>query len=291
MEKSRTNFIKDMCCHIPTIESPYFEYFLSVYGLEDAYRDFLTFTKELSLVKPITSLYEPIKQRDSFKEFNTCDLNAKYPLSGSVSGDIYDRKNVGKYFLTVDLKEAAYQALLTHNPEIVFGCLTFSDYIDKTIKASSECLQYIKSCKHIRTVALGNLNPSRTQHVYRWITLNLEKKITPLLEGKATVFGLRNDEIIYQCGDSPIDDSIRREIETVCAPYRVSIENFRLEQVHPKYTYFSRTDVSTGKKKLKCIRPIHYIQVYKHIHVLPHDPRDLIFTHEGELCTMMKPIY
>src|SRR5579883_942418 len=162
MDKSRANFIKDTGCHIPTVESPYFEYFLNVYGLEDTYRDFTTFTRELSSVKPITSLYEPIKQREAFKEFNTCDLNVKYPLSGSVSGDIYDRKNVGKYFLTVDLKEAAYQALLTHNPEIVLGCKTFADYIDKTLTASPECIKYIKSCKHIRSVALGNLNPSRT---------------------------------------------------------------------------------------------------------------------------------
>lgn len=291
MEKSRLNFIKDTGYHIPTIESPYFEYFLTVYGIEDSYRDFLTFTKELSLVKPITSLYEPIKQRMTFKEFNTCDLNAKYPICGSISGDVYNRKNVGMYFLTIDLKEAAYQALLTHNPDIVLGCKTFSDYIDKTIAASPECIKYIKSCKHIRSVALGNLNPSRAQHVYRWITLNLEKKITPLLEGKATLFGMRNDEIIYQCNDRPIDDTIRQEIENVCAPYRISIEHFRLDQVHPKYAYFSRTDVVTGKKKLKCIKPIHYIQVYKHIQGLPHDPRDLIFTHEGELCTMMKPIY
>lgn len=294
VSRSRSRFIKDVGCKIPTTVSPYFEHFLSVYNLTDRYARFQLLQEELSKVKPITALYEPLKVKPCYKEVNSCDINTRYPLpNATFNGNVYLKENLGKTFLTVDLKEAAYQALYTFDPEIVSGARTFSDFVDIALKETSvELRQYVKECKPIRTVALGNLNSGRLQHIYRWITLQIEQKITPVLQNNVVLHGLRSDEVIYVWNnETPISMELIEAITQACLPYRVTVENFRLDNLHPNYAYYSRTSLISSNQKIKCVKPLHYVQVHKRIHGLPLHEHDLVFTYEGELCQLLKPIY
>jgi hypothetical protein len=60
----------------------------------------------------ICTIPEEIKSSIGYDKFNSIDINTILPLHvDTPKGDVYIEDNVGKHFISIDLKNAAFQAL------------------------------------------------------------------------------------------------------------------------------------------------------------------------------------
>lgn len=141
------------------------------------------------------SIIVDMKANEAYQEFNTGDMN-KYriidmpPQLGSY--EIYRPGNHGKYYLSLDLKKANFQALR-------FAKVIKEDTYEDWLKNWTDLPHLLKS-KYLRVVVFGQLNPGRHITVEKYITSEIYKQIeqSKILENIAKPVSFRNDELIWE---------------------------------------------------------------------------------------------
>ena len=176
--------------------------------------------------------------------FNKCNIQEKFPLPAIQypGGDIYNHENVGKHFISVDLKNAAFQmfqlwdriykgAGLGILPDDV-DC--YRDFVaSKTNDAA--VVEYIANCKSLRQVILGKTNPKRLMHMEKWVMYSIARQIREA--SGIQPIKVNNDELIYEASEDlekyllSWDHTIKVDMDgTVSLPVNVGMEEFVLEE-------------------------------------------------------------
>lgn len=202
-------FVSDYKLPIPIIKNDYFYYYLKLYEL-----DYWSLSKYRRLLKMIDKSYDgdygkflddyytvrdniitTVIDSEAFNRFNNMDMN-KFTIKDRPnvsSNNIYNEENIGKFFISVDMKKANFQTLRNIDKEIVLGADTYEEFIGKFTD-----LQYVKESKYTREVVFGKMNPKRHITAEKYFITQIYNKILekhPELDGKCV--SLSNDEVIF----------------------------------------------------------------------------------------------
>ena len=208
-EKLKERFCKD--CNIPLklFKEPYFTDRLQLY---DNYYNTLDkwniFVKELDKYKCEQDYLEEynrvkdaaikdIKDSDGYKRFNVEDMG-KYSLKyKDLPGkDIYKPSNIGKLFISIDMRKANFSALKFYDKSIFSNSDTWEEFIERYTEN-----KHIVNSKYIRQVILGNCNPKRQVTYEKYLMgLVLEVLIDELGYSTSDIAFYSNDEIVIDMG-------------------------------------------------------------------------------------------
>lgn len=301
-EKLKERFCKD--CNIPLrlYKEPYFMDRLQLY---DSYYNALDkwniFVRELEKYKCEQDYLEEynrvkdaaikdIKNSDGYKRFNAEDMNKYAVKYKDLPGkDIYKPSNIGKLFISIDMKKANFSALKDYDRSIFRNADTWEAFIGRYTEN-----EHIINSKYIRQVILGNCNPKRHITYEKYLMGQvIEILIDELGLFTSDIVFFSNDEIIIDMEEYV--DCIRNRQVIECKikeffniPFR--IELFYLRKITGTYGYY--------KEIVKNIIEREYEFKYLNNYTLPFVLRkfnreeitenDKVFCHEGLLSKFME---
>ena len=158
-----------------------------------------------------------ILNNTGYRAFNLKDIDRFFPLAQQdiPTGDIYNHENAGRSFISIDLKNAAFQAMKTW--DILYGveqgCLigshinTYKEFVEYIVLKSGAytsrgdlidrvVVEYVSKCKSLRQVILGKTNPKRIMHIEKYIMQTIITMIRESLDILPVKFN--NDEVVYE---------------------------------------------------------------------------------------------
>lgn len=311
----RRRFVKDFNLPINLIDSPYFEYYMDRY-------DFFPREDWDKLLNLIDSEYNgnidkwlenyaqirdniitSIETSDAFKEFNNADMKMwKTPTFSVGDLNIYNNTNTGRYFISIDLKKANFQALKHFNPDIVKNCDTYED-----LMSYFGGDDYFKKSKYTRQVIFGKLNPKRTityeKYLIGKIFTNPNNFIFKHLYNKCNLVTVKSDEIVFEIDDHAvlreIDKTILNVLKTEIKSnvgLDVSVEAFYLNRIvcenHNGTTVdgYIRDFYLENKMDLKSVSSIFHPQIYAFSKGLEITDNDLFFRAEDQTAKFCNPL-
>lgn len=296
-------FVKDYKLPIQVVQEPYFSYFMDLYNsqyktkekfklLQESRNKFNSddeFLEEYYKIRD--NVITTIKNVPEYKIYNEMDmkhfdiLNYNFPKH-----DIFNMGNVDKYFISIDLKKANFQALKWLNSELVLNCDTYKEFLSKFTD-----LEYMHNSKYLREVIFGNMNPKRQVKVEKYMTnkiLKLLLEYNIIKENEIRMFS--NDELIFEksstetyelFNDIRVIDAIKNQLN-----FDVTIEKYKLKNVKGSTKYFVKEFINKPGYELMCIPLVYHSQVYKKYNNLPLDENDLVFFYENQVCKFIKPL-
>ena len=241
-------FISDYKLPIPQINEKYFFYHLGLY--QEDYNSLEYYFELLDMIgkkyggncnKFLEDYYNvrdkiitTIVESEAFQKFNTMDMNV-FTIKDRpniTSDNIYNNDNIGKFFISIDLKKANFQTLRNIDKDIVFGADTYEEFIGKFTD-----LDYIKESKYTRQVIWGKCNPKRHITAEKYFIIQIYKKVIeqfPYLSDKCV--SLSNDEMIFNVEFLRYNDkltcfSLKKDIQTIAKEigFDVHVEFFHLK--------------------------------------------------------------
>lgn len=314
----RQRFVNDYNLPIQVLDLDYFNYYLELYD-----KDYDTLKKWSYLVNLIkerfdnnpekwveyysnvrNTIIETIEKSDEYKEFLSFDMNMYSIKNKNVDksvGDInvYNDNFNNHILVSIDLKQANYQALKYHNPKLVMESETYEDFIGKFTD-----VDYIKDSKYTRQVIFGKLNPKRQITIEKWLIneiLNSDNPIIAELKQYGNLVSIKSDELVFDITNSAPymgcwgDFSGIHKIRVNGKLIYFKVENFKL--VKMPFETNGGGSLNVWRKidwyrneKLKSA-PIQYFpQIYKHWNNKEVEDKDLVFFHEQQLCKFMYPL-
>ena len=308
--KFEKRFVKDYDLPIPIIgNGKYFEYHIKLY--EKDFNSLTLYNKTLNEIKENftknvdiflenyykvrENIIQTISKSEAFHKFNEMDMNV-YSIKNKEnisSNNIYNEANIGKFFISVDLKKANFQVLNKINREILLNSSSYKDLVNRFTNS-----EYIANSKYFRNVVFGMMNPKRHITIEKYFTYQLYKKILevlPQFDGKCV--SLCNDEIIFKDTFLFYNDKftcfhIRNKIEEIAKGmgFDVHVEFFHLkaynllfkESRSVRSTFYEKDYFCTDAKFKLISVPLPYHSIcYKLYKGLPLEEIDYHFDYEG----------
>lgn len=307
-------FVKDYKLPIRITHSPYFEYFCDLYkdiydiknpfnnlvtALEDfeSEEDFLDYCADVR-----KNMINFIKEKEQFKFFTKIDIKEfGEPIQILHRNDLYTSKNVGKKFISIDLKKGNFQSIKQVAPDIfeLNGDYTYEKFASKFTK-----YDYLINSKQFRQTVFGELS-SKRQGAIQKVLMN---KIKMVLESNKILDSSKlvqatNDELVYEIeSDSSIENlkfvskvckleliieqTIKRELNV-----DVKAESYELRSIKDSDKVFAKENIGEERFKLVNASSLDYAQYFKAYKNMPINEYDLMFYHEHRLCKFMTPIF
>lgn len=301
-EKLKERFCKD--CNIPLklFKEPYFTDRLQLY---DSYYNTLDkwniFVRELEKYKREQDYLEEynrvkdaaindIKLSDGYNRFNEEDMG-KYSVKYKdlPSKDIYKPSNVGKLFISIDMRKANFSALKFYDKSIFSNADTWEKFIGGYTEN-----KHIVNSKYIRQVILGNCNPRRQVTYEKYLMdLVLEVLIDELGYSASDIAFFSNDEIVIDM--EKYKDCINKQKILEMAvnvrfniPFR--IELFYLHKITGTDGYYKEIvrNIIEREYEFKCLNNYTLPFVLRKFNREEITENDKVFYHEGLLSKFME---
>lgn len=297
-------FVSDYKLPIPIITEEIFNFHLNKY--EDKYK---SLTKWNNLLKLIDERFEgkhnlfldeyyqirdniiaSLLGNEAFKKFNTMSFDAyNFTNEKSItSNNIYNQTNVGKIFVSVDLKKANFQVLRKFDKDIIYNTDTYEDFIGKFTD-----IDYIKESKYTRQVVFGKANPKRHIKLEKYYTYLIYKFMEHYADEQGwKVVSLNNDEIIYEipkayCETDYITETIKEKLDLI-----VHVELFILDgytfstkdSEHHKVDFYVKKNLINGEEKMVSVPLPYHSLIYSLYNKEIPSEMDYHFNYEGYDC-------
>lgn len=296
-EKLKERFCKD--CNIPLklFKEPYFTDRLQLY---DNYYNTLDkwniFVRELEKYKCEQDYLEEynrvkdaaiknIKDSDGYKSLNAEDMG-KYSLKyKDLPGkDIYKPSNIGKLFISIDMRKANFSALKFYDKSIFSNSDTWEEFIERYTEN-----KHIVNSKYIRQVILGNCNPKRQVTYEKYLMgLVLEVLIDELGYSTSDIAFYSNDEIVIDMGKYKGCINKQKILEMAVnvrfnIPFR--IELFYLHKITGTDGYYKEIvkNIIEREYDFKCLNNYTLPFVLRKFNGEEITENDKVFYHEGLL--------
>lgn len=307
---SKRRFVKDFMLPISVCDSPYFEYFLSLYqdvfATKTKYEMFVDLVNRLGgeeqffqySSKIQQEAIEKMKTMDSYKNFieDTSDLFSgyKWTFNKIPKGQVYKSDSDGKRFFSIDIEKGNYSALRYYSMNIakendaynnlILGSHSFDEFISNFTDE-----EYFKQAKKFRQVIFGNINPKRQQTIQKFIINNIlnfvvYNKIFDINQLK----DYTSDEIIFE-GDISEENMQKLKQFTDYMNVNMHFEKFTIKRLPPQNIYVKKMD--NGNVEFKCVENSIMPQVYKKYFNYELLENDLVFvSSNGQLAKYLKPL-
>lgn len=243
------------------------------------------------------NIIQTVSSLSAYKAFNEMDMGAYKVVDKPdvSSGNIYNCENVGKFFMSIDLRKANFQALKYVNPDIVLNADTYEDFVGKFTD-----LDYVKESKYTRQVVFGKMNPKRHITVEKYLINEVWKAFCDLsLEGEKIV-SMSNDEIVIEISDVMDHDGYDTDAHIIEAYIKqktgldVKVEYFRLKgyrlcvddgKAHkPRNPFFVKESAIDDRNTFVCVPLPYHAIIYKLYNGMELQEEDYHFVYEGIDC-------
>lgn len=308
----KKKFVRDVGVPIKVLEEPYFSHYLDLYEEEfqsktkwDEFMEFLQlfedaddYFEKYNEVKDAAIEYlksQPkltyFRQNEDMNKYSIKNINI--PKSG-----IYKEDNVGKYFISIDMKKANFTALRYYDPEIFDYAETYEEFVKKFTKH-----EYLIKSKHIRQVIMGNVVTKRVGTYEKYLmdkVLSEFLKILPISTNDVAFFG--DDEIVIDVSkfviNGVINENIEFEISKIINSQRskginLSKEYFLLCRLEGTKGYLKEYIAPTSQSKkheIKCVDAVAMPFVIRMMNNEEPDEKDSIYVDsEGNLVKLIRP--
>jgi len=221
----------------------------------------------------IKTIQEYIKKSEKYKELQQNELTEyskfikdtknKYKFNKN----LYTEQNIGKYFISIDLKEANFNTFKNMN------ILNFKDY--KEFIETFTNYDYFKESKQIRQIVFGHLLPKKQTIIQEYEICKIIEKIQLNKNG---VIILNKDEVVFEVNK---DFDLETIMNLKLSNFPLRIEKFKLIELRDKKDTLYFIKDYGNKKELKSVPKIYYIQAYKKMMNIKIEDNDLIFFYEG----------
>ena len=290
--KAKERFCRDCKIPINLFQEPYFMERLKLCdSLYDSMRKWEQFLSEFSKYSNEQDYFEDynrvkdtaindIKSTAAYQQFNNCDMN-QYGVKTSIpKGDIYKPSNVGREFISVDMRKANFSALRHYDASIFFGAKTWEDFIGRYTNN-----KHIIESKYIRQVIMGNCNPKRHVTYEKYLMNSALCGIVGYGVPLATVKSFSDDEIVFDITETASAvlgtmAQIREAISGVGVPFRV--QHFKLHKIEGTDGYYK--EIHDGNKtslELKCVDSFSLPFILRKFAGEEVDDSDKVFFHNG----------
>lgn len=307
LESLCRRFISDNNLKFQYVDYLHFLYCLGLFGYEKQWYGLLEMIKNSFDSNPNKFLDEYYQIRDKIitdlldkkeykffsEEMNMNDFALDKDSRSIPSSNIYNRENLGKMFLSIDLKKANFQVLRHISPAIVNNCSIYEDFIGDYTD-----LEYIKNSKYTRQVVFGKLNPKRQITCEKFFTNEIRKLIeTEIYAISGKIVSMSNDELVYEITtpEKINDNLIQKLVEKIksITDFTVHADLFKLngyefqfmETGVCKFTFFEKV-FSDGSKKLISVPMPFYKMVYKLMNNIPLEDEDYLFEYDKNVICM-----
>ena len=312
LKKLRKRFAKDYNLPINLFEDELWQHYMSLY------KDFPV-GEYNDLLKTVSTKYNDnvelwldycAKVRDSaiigtmateeYKSFNTRDISEwnmpdGVPQVGEHS--IYNEETDGRFFVSIDLKKANFQALK------FAGVINDETYKDFIYRNGGD--DYIAGSKYLRQVIFGKMNPGRTIKVEKFIMGKIYLLVKDFFENNGyQLYSINSDELIFaeknyalfgvEGGDANVKRVEQMIKDSLGIDARVEyLYITRLPIVNDngnKVDAFVKRNVITGEQELKKASTTFYPQIYKLWMGQEIEEIDKKFFFEDQIATFDKPL-
>jgi len=326
--KLKNRFVNDFNLPISVLDYPYFEYQLKLY---DEYND--SYKKWLWLLSLIDTYYNgdenqflddyyqcrdkmitSIEKSEAYQDFTSKAMSGYVVPSNAIFNNIpktsvYTKTNHGKYFLSVDLKHANFQALKYHDPTLVNNTNNYKEFLKYHLGNMHPLLPYFENSKYTRQIIFGKLNMSRNVTIQNYILYQIFNEIYNSSEfdnGNIKIHSKQVDELIFEVGGLSVGEKIVSNfcgyIAERCLLGKINVDSqlYRLNY-HEFETSFGNT-ISVYEKmdfltpetnivgKIKSCTLTYFPQVFKLISGKEIRDDDLVFYYEKNLCRFLTPL-
>lgn len=296
--KLKERFVRDCKIPIRLYTEPYFteriELLDRFYDTKSKWQAFLEMIEKFPNEEEYFAMYNStkeaamdfIKSSEGFNNFNKLDMNLFAIKNKNLpSKDIFKQSNIGRSFISIDMKKANFSSLRYYDASIFDNATTWEDFIRKFTDND-----YIINSKYIREVIMGNCNPSRV--------ITYEKHLTDMILTMLEDEGITLDKIVFFSNDeividtSDMDRAVALKIaENVQAnafvPLR--IEDFSLRAVTKNGKIIGYIKVLTdGTYDFKCFNNLDLLLVIRLLKNEDIHESDLVFENEGYLAKYME---
>ena len=294
VEKLFKRFIDDYKLPIQDIKDlDYINYVVDIIGRKKEWEEFINRVKErfgdnvekyfeyYAEVKE--SFLNGVKKSPEFMQFNQMDMNKFKIEKPNVSKSIYTKDNNNKYFLSIDLKQANFQALK------YCGLFKDCDLWQDLISDFTDFPELIKS-KSLSSVLFGQLNPSRHITVESYLINNLRPYLSN--QGLNNLVMMASDELVYEIDEElyweinciDIVEGIREKFGLYITADLFKLVRYAILFKHSErqIEFFEKRKRRVGAQStLHCITNTYYLIVFKLFYNLLLDPRDFLIEHDG----------
>jgi hypothetical protein len=289
-DKLKQRFCKDYNVPLKIYIEPVFTNRIELFGFKDLYNKFeeMVINDFNSNEKEFLDYYDKIKEEaiefikntDTYKILNECDIsNYDVKDKGSLSiqqKDVYKENNIGKSFVSIDLRKANYTSLKIFE-ELLGKIYTanFPNTYEEFIKQFTSYDYFINS-KYLRQVIFGNCNPKRQIKIEKWYMNRIMRNYIP----EEIVYSMNNDEIILDA--DKVTSEIMDLLKTKLDSNKFKIEEFSLEKIKGSDTFIKR--FKDNSYELKCMPAFDAVFIYKFLNNQDYTRDDRLFiTSENRL--------
>lgn len=293
----RKRFCKDANIPIAIFEFSLFQQQIDLFNAQyDTHRKYDDFVEDLKAFETEQDYFEhynnvkdkaieSIKNSAGYKLFNEMDMK-KFQVADSLreisSRDIYRKPNIGKLFVSIDMRQANFNTLKSFSSDIFNN----KDSWEQFILQYTNCKHIVES-KYVRQVIMGNCNPSRHITYEKYLmSLSLQKLIDLSLIDINNVAMFSNDEIIVVCDNLPLNEQLelKNKILGAIGEDKYRVEFFKLVDLNR----FGYVKVYTnGKMDLKCVDPEFLPMILRKLKGEEISEFDKRFWFKGEVCTFL----
>lgn len=301
--KKYLRFTKDYNLPINIFNEEMFSYY------RELYKDFWPYCEEQLMEDEIKSfdnnvdvwlesyahlrdnIINTLENSEAYKTFNSKDMS-EYDIPKELNvgeHSIYNEETEGKYFMSIDLKKANFQALKYVG---VLNDNTYEDFIKRF--GGSE---YFAKSKYLRQVIFGKLNPKRQVKVEKYLMSKILKDFSAW-----NLYSLNSDEAIFLLTEKEKDSLTSQVIEFMESNIKkklgievrmevVTIKRLPIVNSHGnKVDAYIRHNVITDEETLKKASTTFYPQIYKLWKGMEINEKDKMFFFEDQLATFNEPL-
>lgn len=301
----RNRFVKDYGLPIQIVQDPFFEYYID--ELDDHFDTKQKFQMLLDVFETLggeeqffaesnrvkDSIIKAVQATKTYAELQKNTLDNYNVGKGVKQQDIYTMNNVGKTFISIDLKQANFNVFKMFAPELVLNFDTYEDLVGSITE-----FDYFKKSKYLRQVIFGNLLPKRQQKLQKWVISRiinvLHDHVGIPMEDFVTS---SSDEVVFVIDPKDaislvkkIEEKLSETVMTCEYSNWVKIDAFTLVSVGERKFFVKESCIGDGVD-FKSIQSYFFMQVYKKYINEPINTMDKKFYFDGMIATFDKGIF
>lgn len=273
------------------LQSPYFENRLWMYGKASQYQSYINDVEQAGGEEKYLQLYNDVKEQaiqfikssEGFERFQTEDMNKfSVPNLQVKKSDIFQDTFVGHKIVSLDMRQANFQALRYYSSDIFGGADTWKIFLRNFTDVES----FLNS-KYMRQVIMGACNPKRQVTYEKYLLYRaLEPELQQLME---YMVAFMHDEVIFDLekADNDMRMNIHNSLDRVREMSSISLkrEEYTLHKIKGTTGYLKQ---GYGWYQIKGVSDTDYPFVYRKLRNENPEEEDYYFTFQDRLAKMIE---
>lgn len=305
-EKLNKMFIKTFDLPIKIYQEPYFTSRLILFDpFFDTIKKYASFKQDLdqfgsqdgymaSYQRLQDTMINDIKENLAYIRFNQMNMDLyRITNTGLPGKTIYKADNDQKTFLSIDLKQANFNALKHFDPMIFCGHVLWEDFVRFYItKLGLNPVSHWEKSKHLRQIIMGHCNPKRQITYEKHIMDQLLTDLRPRLSIKPTdIAFFSNDEIVLYMNDNDDAQDMIQMIQAIAMAHGLPVktELFTLHKIPGTGGYYKH-NLITQAITFKALSYYEFPFVIRRFLNQPIKDQDKVFYYEGHLAQFLDNI-